>query len=237
MKETNLYLISLGKRWCRSALAAIPICLGLTMSAEAESGVIRLAPSFEDVAYFPMLLHETVAEVLDRQDLAVEAYVRGIDSCQELLAIPDGAEHGFDKTQMTYVTILKIKVECWALLQLDQDAKIAPMERSDKLGEDAVEGIRAFSENLPLELDLWPGVLTAVNGAVIGCNGMDRCELSAPDGSDWEDYTMHFRLLLVDGERKYISVTEAYEGRRNFVFGAIWSDRAGRVLAMFPKLN
>lgn len=237
MKGTHLSLTSLGKRWCRSALVTIPICLGLTMSAQAEAAVIRLAPSFEDVAYFPMLLHATVEEVLDRQNLAVEAYVRGIDSCQELLATPKGAERGFDKTQMTYATIMKIKVECWTLVQLDQTSKIAPMEKADKLGENAVEDIRAFSENLPLELDFWPDVLTAVNGAVIGCNGMDRCELSAPDDSEWEDYTMHFRLLLVDGDRKYVVVTEAYEGRNNFVYGVIWSDRANRVLEMFPKLN
>ena len=237
MKEMSLFSIYFWRRWCSSALVTILINLGVTVPAQAEGAAIRLAPNFEDVAYFPMLAYETVEEVLDRQNLAVEAYVRGIDSCQELLAIPKGAERGYDKTQMTYASIMRIKVECWTLVQLDQSAKIAPMEKADKLGEDAVEAIRAFSENLPLELDLWPDVLTAVNGGIIGCNGMDRCELSAPDDSEWEDYTMHFRLLLLDGDRKYIAVTEAYEGRPGFVFGVVWSDSAGRVLEMFPKLN
>lgn len=232
-----LSLVYSWMQWCsRGPLFSLTGLL-LAVPVHAEGDVIRLGRDFRDVAGFPMLEQQTVAEVLDRENLGVKAYVMGTDSCQKLLAIPKGSEPGYDKTQMTYTIITTIKVECWVLSQVDPSAKVAPMEESDRLSEQVVEGIRAFGETLPGELDLWPEVLIATNDAKVGCNGHDRCALSAPEESEWAGYTMHFRLVLADGERKFIAVTEAYEGRRGFVFGVIWSDSAGRVLEMFPILE
>lgn len=233
----SLCLICSWKRWCHSVLLPTLICLGLTASAVAEGAVIRLGPNFEDVVYFPMLAHESVGELLDRANLGVEAYVRGIDSCQELLAIPKGTEPAYDKGQRTYAIITRIKTECWALVQLDPDAKVAPMEDTNTLDEEEVWGIRAFFGTLPGQLSFPAEVLTDENGATVGCNRQDLCALSVPDESEWADYNLYFQLLLVDGDRKYIAITEAYEGRSGFVFGVIWSDSADRVLEMFPRLN
>lgn len=233
----TLSSICLWTLWCHSVFLPILICLCQTVSAFAEGAAVRLGPSFRDVVYFPMLEHKTVEEVLDRENLGVEAYVRGIDSCQELLAIPKGIEPGYDKGQMTYAIITRIKVECWALVQLEPGTKVAPIEDKDRLDEEVVLGIRAYFETLPGQLSFPADVLTEENGATVGCNRQDLCALSAPDDSEWAAYNMHFRLVLVDGDRKFIAVSDTYEGRGGYVFGLIWSDRADRVLEMFPKLN
>lgn len=218
-------------------LLPILIYLGQTLPALAEDDAIRLSPFFRDLIYFPMVEHKTVGEVLDRENLGVEAYVRGIDSCDELLAIPKGTEPAYDKSQNFYSLITRIKVECWALVKLEPGKEVALLEDTDKLDEDAVRGIRAFFETLPGQLSFPADVLTPENGAAVRCNGPDRCALSAPVESEWAEYVMNFHLFLVDGDRKYIAVMDTYAGRPGFAFGVVWSDSAERVLEMFPRLN
>lgn len=237
MKGMSLSSACSWMRWCHSVSLPILISLGLILPAFAEQAVIRVGPNFWDVVYFPMLEHKTVGEIRHRENLGVEAYVRGIDSCEELLAIPKGAEPAYDKSQRIYSVITRIKVECWALGQLDPGAKVAVLEDTDKLDEKVVRGIREFFETLPGELSFPAEVLTRENGATVGCNHQDLCALSAPDDSEWAEYKMHFHLFLVDGDRKYIAVMDTYEGRPGFVFGVVWSDSADRVLEMFPRLN
>lgn len=236
MKETNLSSICSWMRLSHSLLLSI-LCIGQTLPALGEEDTIRLSPFFRDLIYFPMVEHKTVGEVLDRENLGVEAYVRGIDSCDELLAIPKGTEPAYDKSQNFYSLITRIKAECWALVQLDPGARVAPLENTDKLDENAIEGIRAFFETLPGQLSFPADVLTEENGATLACKGPERCALSAPVESEWAEYNMNFHLFLVDGDRKYIAVMDTYEGRPGFVFGVEWSDSAERVLDMFPRLN
>lgn len=222
-------------RWCRSGLWSALICLGQAAPVLAEGAVIRLGPRFRDVAYFPMLEHKTVAEVLHRQNLGVEAYVRGIDSCDELLAIPTGTEPGYAMDQMTYAIISRIKAECWALVQLDPETMVAPLEEGDGLDEKVVLEIRAYFAALPGQLSFPAKVLTEANGATVGCNGEDLCGLDAPETSEWADYAMDFRLILTDGDRKFIAVSSTYDRRGNYVRAVIWSDTEGRVTQMFPS--
>lgn len=234
MSSSSVFLWT---RWCSSVILPILICLGQTLPALAEDEAIRLSPFFRDLIYFPMVEQKTVGEVLGREDLSVEAYVRGIDSCNELLSIPKGTEPAYDKTQNVYSLITRIKVECWALVKLDSGKHVALLEDADILDEGAIRGIRAFFETLPGQLSFPADVLTGENGAAVHCKGPDRCVLSVPAESEWADYVMNFHLFLVDGDRKYIAVMDTFEGRPGFVFGVLWSDSSGRVLEMFPRLN
>ena len=230
------YSICSWTRWSHRVLWFTLIFLGPAAHALAEGTVIRLGPSFRDVAYFQMLEQETVAEVLHRQDLGVEAYVRRIDSCGELLAIPTGAEPGYSIGQMTYAIISRIKAECWALVQIDAEAMVGPLEDGDGLDETVVQEIRAYFATLSDELSFPADVLTEANGATVSC-GTDICALRVPETSEWADYAMSFRLILTEGDRKFIGVSNSFEGRGNYVRGVIWSESANRVLEMFPPLN
>lgn len=221
-------------RWCHSGFWFALICLGLGARALAEGAVVHLGPSFRDVAYFQMLEQKTVAEVLHRQDLGVEAYVRGIVSFGELLAIPTGAEPGYSRGQMTYAIISRIKAECWALAQLDPEAMVAPLDDGSGLDVALVLAIRAYFAALPGQLSFPAEVLTETNGAAVGCENAGLCRLDAPETSEWADYAMSFRLILTEGDRKFIAVSNSYEGRGNYVRAVIWSDREGRVVAWFP---
>ena len=221
-------------RWCHSGLCSALICFVLAAPVFAEGAVIRLGPNFLDIAYFPMLEQNTVGEVLHRENLGVEAYVRGIDSCEELLAIPKGTEPGYAMDQMHYAIISRIKAECWALVQLDPGARVAPLEEGDGLDETVVLGIRAYFAALPGQLSFPADVLTEATGATVGCNGEGLCGLEAPETSEWAEYAMAFQLFLTDGDRKFIGVSNSYEGRGNYVRAVIWSDTEGRVVEWFP---
>lgn len=221
-------------RWCHSGLWSALICLGLAAPVLSEGAVIRLGPNFRDVVRFPMLENKTVEEVLHRESLGVEAYVRGIDSCQELLAIPTGTEPGYAMDQIHYAIISRIKAECWVLVQLDPKARVAPLQEGDGLDEKVVLEIRAYFATLPGQLSFPAKVLTEANGATVGCNGEDLCGLRAPETSEWADYAMAFQLFLTDGDRKFIGISDSYEGRGNYVRGVIWSNREGRVVEWFP---
>ncbi len=224
-------------RWRHSSLCAALICLGLAAPVLTEGALIRLGPNFRDVAYFPMLEQKTVGEVLHRENLGVEAYVRGIDSCEELLAIPIGTEPGYAMDQMNYAIISGIKAECWSLVQLDQEAKVGPLEDGDGLDETVALRIRAFFAALPGQLSFPAEVLTETNGASVGCQNAGLCGLYAPETSKWNDYSMRFRLILTAGDRKFIAVSDSYEGRGNYVRAVIWSDKEGRVIEWFPGLE
>lgn len=237
MKGMSLFSVCSWMRWSYRVSLPILISLGSTLPAVAEEAVIHVGPNFLDLVYLPMLEHKTVGEIRHRENLGVEAYVRGIGSCEELLAIPKGAEPAYDNSQRIYSVITRIKVECWALGQVDAGAMVAVLEDADKLDEGVVWRIREFFETLPGQLAFPGDVLTRQNGSTVGCNHRDLCALSAPDESEWGDYSMHFHLFLVDGDRKYIAVMDSYEGRPGFVFGVVWSDSKGRVLDIFPRLN
>lgn len=231
------YSICSWTRWSHNCICFILICLGLAAPLSAEGTVIRLGPSFLDIAYFSMLEQKTVAEVQHRQNLGVEAYVRGIDSCEALLAIPTGSEPGYAMDQIHYAIISRIKAECWALVQIDAEAMVGPLEDGDGLDETVVQGIRAYFAALPGQLSFPAEVLTETNGATVSCQNAGLCGLRVPETGEWKDYAMSFRLILTDGDRKFIGVSNSYEGRGNYVRGVIWSDSANRVLEIFPALN
>ena len=123
------------------------------------------------------------------------------------------------------------------VVQIDAEAMVGPLEDGDGLDEKVVLEIRAYFATLSDELSFPAEVLTEANGATVGCNGPGICGLYAPETSEWADYAMSFRLILTDGDRKFIGVSNSFEGRGNYVRGVIWSDSANRVLDIFPELN
>lgn len=214
-------------------------CLALTSPIRAESTSVRLAENFRDVVGYPLRDFGTVQDVLKRKSLSVQALIKGAVNCQDLLAIPLGAEQDYDSSQNTYNNIQVQKVQCWALSQLDRGAVVTATGPDDRLTPEIMHGIMANAERLSATGGDWLKTLTVFSGGTIECWDAERCTLSLPDAKEIPDYELYFYLIPAQGDERVVMVVQSYDGRSEFVYGVRWRETAsgGEVVDIFPDMD
>ncbi len=218
------------------------VCLAqsaLAAAGFAETVSVRLANHFRDASGYPMNEFGSLADVLQRQNLGVQLIVKNADSCQDLLALPEGKEQGYDKTQNTHMIIRSLAAECWAILQFDPATQVAAPGPADRITPDIIRGIVADAGRLSAADEVLARTLMAVSGGEIACRDEERCRLSLPDGRDPPQQSLGFDLILAVGDERFIKVAQLVYGRAIFYYGLRWRSTAsgGEVTEIFPQLR
>lgn len=208
-------------------------------AAQAETAEVRLGSHFRDVAGYPMARFGALAEVMQRLNLGAQLFVRNVENCQNLIAIPPGRWRGYDTTHNTDTIIQSLRVACWTALQIDPATAVTASEPGDRITPDMIRGIMDHAERLSAGDEEWAKALLTFSGATIACKDPERCTLSAPEGSEWADYALQFELLAVRGEERFVEVAQLYLGRAGFIYGVLWceTESGGAVVAMFPDVR
>lgn len=215
------------------------VCSVMASATLAETANVRLGSHFRDAGGYLLQNFDSVSEVLARLNLGTRLYVRDVEDCQDLAEIPVGKEHGYDTLRNTYTIIQSIKVECWAVLQIDPNAKVTKTGPADQITPTMIHGIMAHAEKLSTGNEEWRKTLTTFPGGIITCKDEERCLLSLPDGKNPPDESLLFELILVKDDERFILVTQLYRGRSGFVYGVRWreNDGGGEVVSIFPDLS
>ncbi|WP_284164200.1 hypothetical protein [Frigidibacter sp. SD6-1] len=220
------------------AAAMVAGCISASATFAGPQSV-RLGQHFRDVAGYQMHGFGNVATVLERQSLGVEAFVREARDCRDLLAIPQGKEHGYDTLRETYAVIQSIKVECWVMSHVDPGVLTTPTEATDLITPAMIRGIMANARNLSAANEDWAKTLLDFSDGEIACRDKERCRLERPDGKKPPEQSVGFELVLARGDERFIRVIQMIYGRSGFVYGVRWREAGGggEVVAVFPELQ
>lgn len=216
---------------------AFAICASWTSTAFAEAGSVRLGLHFYDTPEHRYQDLHTLTEVLASLKSDMQQFVTGFDGCPSIVTGPIDKGTPRDTLRDTWTAVQSIRVECWFALQFDPETSVAATGPTDRITPDMIHGIMAYAERLSVEDEEWAKALTTLAGGRITCKDRERCQLSAPDGSDWAGDSVLFDLALVHGDERFVEVTQQHRGRAGFVYGVRWRDRAGRVVEIFPQLR
>lgn len=214
-------------------------CSVLASATLAETASVRLGRHFLDVVGRPFHRLGSLTEVLEMLNLGTQLFVRDVYDCRGLTAVPPSKEHGRDGLRDTYTIIQSIKVECWAILQIDPEARIAVAGPADQITPDMIHGIMAYAEKLSAGNEEWAKALTTFLGGVITCKHEERCLLSLPDGNNPPDESVLFKFILAKEDERFSLVTQMVYGRSGFVYGIRWRETlsGGEVIAIFPDIR
>lgn len=217
------------------ALAVAIWCfLGSAVRAETES--VRLGVHFHYSAAEPYAGLHSISEVQDQLKLHMPQFVTGFDGCPDIVSrdLNDGTPR--DQLRSTWTIIQSLRTQCWAVLQFDPDAPVAPTGPEDRLTPEMIHGIMAGADRISKENEELGQVLFTFSGGTITCKDKERCELSSPEGGEWSNYSLYLDLILVHGDDWFIEVAQAYRGRISFVYGVLWrdTDSGGQVVKIFP---
>jgi hypothetical protein len=220
-------------------LALALSCIGLLHAHQIQADTVRLADGFRDIAGSQLREFDTVGAVMARESVAVQAYVKDAATCRDLLSIPYGHEHGYDRTRNTHNIIFGRKVGCWALASLDPDRPVGATLPADHLTPDIIRDIMVHLNQLADRSEDWRKTLLVFHGSSVRCRDDEECAAFWPEGSDLSDYEVSFRLILADGNDRAIKVAQSYDGRVDWVFGVRWRKTAtgGEVVDIFPDLD
>jgi hypothetical protein len=219
-------------------LAVVVWCLlGFAVRAETES--VRLGVHFHYSADEPYAELHNISEVQDQLKSHMPQFVTGFDGCADIVShsLNDGTPR--DQLRSTWTIIQSFRTECWAVLQFDPNAPVAPTEPEDRLTPAMIHGIMAEAERLSKENEELGKTLFTFDGGTITCKDKERCELSSPETGEWANYSLYMDLILVHGDDWCIEVAQAYRGRIGFVYGVLWRDTgvgSGEVVKIFPDL-
>lgn len=222
----------------RLATALVACCfLGSAVSAETDK--VRLGQHFyfsADQRYSEL---RRMSEVRDQLKSHIPEFVAGFDGCPDIVShdLNDGTPR--DILRQTWTIIQSLSVECWAVLQVDPRAQVAPTGPEDRITPEMIHGIMATAEKLSVESDDWGKTLFTFGGGTITCKDKERCELSSPVGGEWANYSLYLDVILVHGNDWFIEVAQAYRGRVSFVYGVLWreTEGGGEVISIFPDLK
>lgn len=221
-------------------LNPLALCvIALLFAHQVQAEPVRLAESFRDIAGAPFRDFGTVAGAIKRESVAVQAYIKGAVTCHDLLSIPYGSEPGYDSTRNTRTVIFHVKVGCWALSGLDPERPLGATLPSDGLTPDIAIGIMDHLNMLSDRSEDWGKTLLVFPGSSAKCASGEMCGAFWPDGSDLSDYRVGFDLMLVDGDDRFLRVSQSYHGRIDWVFGVRWrkTDTGGEVVEVFPDID
>lgn len=132
-----------------------------------------------------------------------------------------------DSLRDTWTVIQTIRVECWAMLQLDGNAPVTAFASDDRVRPTMIHGIVAHVERLSAEDEEWAKVLMAFPGGEIACRDGERCRLSLQDGRTPPERSLDFDLIAATREESFIIVTQMVYGRSGFVYGVRWREAGG----------
>ena len=205
----------------------------------ADPTSVRLGAHFRDAVGYQMSGFGSVAEVLWRLNLGAQLFVKNVENCQDLLAVLPGHWHGYDTLRNTDTIIQSIKIECWAVLQVDPAASVAATGPADRITPGMMRGVMENAERLSAGDDLWRQTLTSFPGGDITCKDAERCRLSLPDGRNPPEQSLEFDLILAMADERFIRVVQMVYGRAGFVYGVHWHDTGdgGAVISIFPDLR
>jgi len=219
--------------------SALVVCFFLGSAVSAETDMVRLGQHFYYSADQPYSELHRISEVRDQLKSHIPEFVSGFDGCPDIVAhdLNDGTPR--DILRQTWTIIQSLSVECWAVLQVDPQAQVAPTGPEDRITPEMIHGIMAKAERLSVESDDWGKTLFTFGGGTITCKDKERCELSSPKGGEWANYSLYLDLILVHGDDRFIKVAQAYSGRISFVYGVLWRDTGdgGQVVKIFPDLS
>lgn len=169
----------------------------------------------------------------------MQLFVRGVDDCQALVAIPPGQENARDALRETSTIVQWIRVECWTLLQADPQARVTSTGLADRITPGMIHGIMDYSRKLAEANTEWSQTLFRFPGGEITCADEWRCLLSLPDGNNPPDQSLEFDLILATGDERFVKVTQLFRGQSGFVYGVRWreTEGGGAVNAIFPELH
>ncbi len=225
-----------GRPRCRAVIVALCWPL-LSNAAEAESA--RLGVHFYDTPERRYQALHSMSDIQDHLKVDMQRFVTGFDDCPAIVAGPIEKGRPRDRLRDTWTVIQSVRVACWAALQLDPATAVTATGPDDRITPDMIRGIMLNSERLSAGDQEWAKALTTFDGGSISCKDRARCTLAAPDDGEWAKESVLFDLVLVDGDDRFIEVTQQYEGRAGFVYGVRWRITAGggEVTAVFPELK
>jgi hypothetical protein len=203
----------------------------------AEAGNVRLGTHFRDSDGQPLQRLDFVSGVLDRLASDMQLFVGGFDDCQDIVAGPPSNGTPRDSLRDTWTVIQIIRVECWALLQLDSNSRVTTVAPDDRITPRMIHGIIAYAEKLSADDEEWAKVLMAFPGGEIACKDDERCRLSLQDGRNPPEQSLDFDLIMTTQDEWFIIVTQMVYGRSGFVYGVTWREAAGKgeVVSIFPN--
>ncbi len=222
------------------SLSPSALCVvALFFAHQVQAEPVRLAERFRDIGGAPLRGFGTVGGAIERESIAVQAYVKGAVTCRDLLSIPYGSEPGYDSTRNTHNVIFGVKVACWALSSLYPDRPVGATLPSDHLTPEIARGIMDHLNMLSERSEDWGKTLLVFPGYLAKCGGDEMCGAFWPEGSDLSDYRVGLDLILADGNDRFIRVSQSYDGRVDWVFGVRWrkTDTGGEVVEVFPDID
>ena len=168
----------------------------------------------------------------------MQIFVHDVDDCRDLIAIPPGKEHGRDPTRETSTIIQSIRIECWATLQANPEARLTSATLTDRIAPEMIQHIMANSFRLATSDEECSKVLIKFSGGELVCKNAWRCRLSLPDGRSPPEQSLDFEVIFALGDETFIIVTQMIHGRSGFVYGIHWhhSPGGGEVVAIFPDI-
>ncbi len=210
--------------------------IGVAPASLAETGTVRLGTYLRDADSQPLQRLDFISSVLERLASDMQLIVTGFDGCPALVAGPLGSGTPRDSLRDTWTVVQTIRVECWALLQLNGNAPVTALASGDRITPQMIHGIIAHAESLSAEDEEWAKVLMAFPGGEIACRDGERCRLSLQDGRNPPEQSLNFELIMATQEMRAIIVTQMVYGRSGFVYGVMWREEAGKgeVASIFP---
>ncbi len=222
--------------WLAGTLAA---CACLTSLALADTANVRVAMHLYPTAEPSPQGLGTVSEMRDRLKTDMNQVVTGFKGCPDIVAGPLERGTPRDHLRDTWTLVQSIRVQCWAILHADPAAQVTAIEPADQITSEIIHAIMANAEKLSAEDEEWAKTLVVFPGGEIECRDRERCELSAPEGGEWSNYSMYMNLILIHDDEWFIEVAPAYRGQVSFVYGVLWreTEGGGEVISIFPDLR
>jgi len=210
--------------------------IGVAPASLAETGTVRLGTHLRDADGQPLRRLDFISSVLERLASDMQLLVTGFDDCPDLVGQPLGRGTPRDSLRDSWTVVQTIRVECWALLQLNGNAPVTALAPGDRITPQMIYGIVAHAESLSAEDEEWAKVLMVFPDGEIACRDGERCRLSPQDARNPPEQSLDFDLIMATQEVRVIIVTQMVYGRSGFVYGVMWREEAGKgeVVSIFP---
>lgn len=221
-------------------LDRLALCVAASLFAhQAQAEPVRLAEGFRDIAGLSLRDFGFVGAAINRQGISVQASVKGAFSCRDLMSIPFGREESYDRSFNALQYVHHVKVGCWALSKFDTSRPTGTLIPTDYLTPEIARDIMDRLLELSESNVAFGKALLMFPDYLVHCRNEERCEITWPDNSGLSGYWGEFRLLLADGEERFIQASSSYLGRHDFVFGVRWrnTDTGGEVVEVFPDID
>jgi hypothetical protein len=215
------------------------VCCALMGPSLAEPPAIRLGPifwkSYDDLPFTPP---DSVSSMQDQLRPVIRHFAKSAEDCQKLVDTPLGKDKPVNKLRFTWTILQSLKAQCWAIMHADPEVRIVRTTAADALTPEMIFGVMAYASALAAGNEEWMKTLTTFSGGEIKCRDAWTCLLFLPDGKDWPDESAYFDMLMVTEDEKFILVSQAYQGRVDFVYGVQWreTEDGGQVVSIFPDI-